>query len=95
MVASFVAHYNHVRLHSAIGYITPADKLAGLEIVIHAERDRKLEAARAQRRARHARQRSERTPPTAGEREHRERLAGVQGAGNEATWSPEPTTSIA
>jgi transposase InsO family protein len=51
VVASFVAHYNHVRLHSAIGYITPADKLAGLERVIFAERDRKLEEARARRRA--------------------------------------------
>jgi transposase InsO family protein len=48
-VAGFVEHYNHVRLHSAIGYITPADKLNGLEEVIFAERDRKLEAARARR----------------------------------------------
>ena len=30
-VAEFVAHYNHARLHSAIGYVTPADKLAGRE----------------------------------------------------------------
>ena len=51
VVASFVEHYNEVRLHSALGYITPADKLAGLEDVIFAERDRKLEAARQQRRA--------------------------------------------
>ena len=43
-------HYNEVRLHSALGYITPADKLAGLEDVIFAERDRKLEEARGQRR---------------------------------------------
>ena len=45
VVASFVAHYNQVRLHSALGYITPADKLAGLEDVIFAERDRKLKWA--------------------------------------------------
>ena len=51
VVASFVAHYNEVRLHSALGYITPADKLAGLENVIFAERDRKLEEARGRRRA--------------------------------------------
>jgi transposase InsO family protein len=51
VVASFVEHYNHVRLHSALGYITPADKLLGLEAVIFAERDRKLEEARARRRA--------------------------------------------
>jgi transposase InsO family protein len=29
LVAEFVAHDNTVRLHSAIGYATPADKLAG------------------------------------------------------------------
>ena len=29
IVAEFVAHYNEVRLHSAIGYVAPADKLAG------------------------------------------------------------------
>ena len=39
VVASFVAHYNQVRLHSALGYVTPEDKLAGLEDVIFAERD--------------------------------------------------------
>ena len=27
IVTDFVAHYNEVRLHSAIGYVTPADKL--------------------------------------------------------------------
>jgi hypothetical protein len=37
------------RLHSAIGYVTPADKLAGREQEIFAARDRKLEAARQQR----------------------------------------------
>ncbi len=46
VVAAFVAHYNQVRLHSALGYITPEDKLHGLETVIYAERDRKLEEAR-------------------------------------------------
>ncbi len=29
LVAEFVNYYNHVRLHSAIAYIAPADKLAG------------------------------------------------------------------
>ncbi len=33
-----------MRLHSAIGYIAPADKLAGREEEIFAARDRKLEA---------------------------------------------------
>lgn len=48
-IAAFVCEYNQVRLHSALGYITPADKLNGLEKVIHDERDRKLEEARARR----------------------------------------------
>ena len=48
-VADYVEHYNHVRLHSAIGYVTPNDRLGGLEEVIFAERDRKLEEARARR----------------------------------------------
>ena len=51
IVADFVAHYNEVRLHSAIGYVTPADKLACREAVIFAERDRKLDLARERRRA--------------------------------------------
>jgi putative transposase len=48
-ITGFVEHYNTVRLHSALGYITPADKLAGLDQVIHDERDRKLEEARQRR----------------------------------------------
>jgi hypothetical protein len=40
-----------VRLHCAIGYFTPQGKLEGRDKDIGAERDRKLEAARAQRRA--------------------------------------------
>jgi transposase InsO family protein len=94
VVASFVVHYNQVRLHSALGYITPADKLAGLEKVIFAQRDRKLEEARAMRRQPQPARHSQPPLTTACETEHRERLAGVQGAGNEATWSPEPSTLV-
>jgi transposase InsO family protein len=50
-VAKFVAHYNQVRLHSAIGYVTPADKLAGREQTIFEQRDQKLEQARERRAA--------------------------------------------
>jgi transposase InsO family protein len=51
LVARFVDDYNHRRLHSAIGYVTPADKLAGREPAIFAERDRKLARARERRAA--------------------------------------------
>jgi transposase InsO family protein len=53
-VATFVEHYNSVRLHSAIGFITPNDFLAGRGPTIWAERDRKLEVARARRAERRA-----------------------------------------
>jgi putative transposase len=52
VVSEFVEHYNTVRLHSAIGYVTPADKLAGREKEIWAARDRRLEHARQQRQRR-------------------------------------------
>jgi transposase InsO family protein len=58
VVARFVEHYNGVRLHSAIGYITPNDLLAGRRDEIHAARDAKLEAAREYRRQRRAAARS-------------------------------------
>ena len=38
--------------NSATGYITPKDVLSGRQQEIHAERDRKLEAARQQRQSR-------------------------------------------
>jgi len=49
IAGQYVQHYNTRRLHSAIGYIAPADKLAGREQEIFAARDRKLETARQQR----------------------------------------------
>ena len=52
IVGLWVTHYNTVRLHSAIGYIAPLDKLQRRETEIFAERDRKLEAARQQRQLR-------------------------------------------
>ena len=51
LVAVYVEHYNNHRLHSSIGYIAPKDKLEGRDTIIFAERDRKLEAARARRKA--------------------------------------------
>jgi hypothetical protein len=49
-VAQFVDYYNHTRLHSAIGFVAPWDKLKGREVAIFAERDKKLARAREQRR---------------------------------------------
>jgi Integrase core domain len=52
LVQAYVEHYNNIRLNSAIGYITPKDMLIGHQQEIRAERDRKLEAAREQRKNR-------------------------------------------
>ena len=52
VIDRFVQHYNHVRLHSAVGYVAPCDMLAGKELEIWKERDRKLEFARETRRLR-------------------------------------------
>jgi transposase InsO family protein len=48
-VTRFVEHYNTVRLHSGIGFITPKDKLDGRAESIFAKRDRKLQEARERR----------------------------------------------
>jgi hypothetical protein len=52
IVADFVAYYNARRLHSAIGYITPKDKLEGRAEAILDEREVKLAAARQARKNR-------------------------------------------
>jgi transposase InsO family protein len=58
LVEDYVHHYNTVRLHSAVGYVTPADKLAGREREIFEKRDRKLAEARETRRQRREEARS-------------------------------------
>lgn len=97
IIAEFVHHYNAVRLHSAIGYITPNDYLAGKAPEIWAQRDRKLEAARDRRRARRLGQQPLQPPPTgektdwAAERggERSECQGGVTPAdGTRAVFSP-------
>ena len=50
LVVGYVAHYNTVRLHSAIDYVTPKDKLEGREKEIGEQRDCKLDEARERRR---------------------------------------------
>ncbi len=49
VIAGYVRVYCEERLHSAIGYVTPKDKLEGRELEILAERDRRLEEARQRR----------------------------------------------
>ena len=51
LVTGFVDHYNNTRLHSAIGYITPMDKLQGRAETILAQRDAKLATDREARKA--------------------------------------------
>ena len=52
IITKYVSEYNDVRLHSAIGYVTPKDMLDGKDEIIHQERDDKLEQARKERRER-------------------------------------------
>jgi transposase InsO family protein len=49
LVTKYVAHYNEIRLHSAIGYVAPKDMLAGRAQEIFDARDRKLAEARERR----------------------------------------------
>ena len=49
ITGEYVVDTNDHRQHSAIGYVTPKDKLEGREHLIFAERDRRLEEARKRR----------------------------------------------
>jgi transposase InsO family protein len=49
IVKEFIETYNNERLHSALGYIAPVDKLNGKAEEIFKARDAKLEAARSAR----------------------------------------------
>jgi putative transposase len=67
IVTQFVTEYNEVRLHSAIGYITPHDMLAGRQQEIQQARDAKIEEARLRRAQARQQQRDQNTTAAAGE----------------------------
>ena len=50
-IAEYIKEYNEVRLHSSIGYVTPMDRLKGMDEVILKNRDLKLENRRAERKS--------------------------------------------
>ena len=52
VVGSYIDHYNNGRLHGAIGYVAPIDKLEGRAKAIFDKRKRKLEQAHERRKAR-------------------------------------------
>jgi len=52
ILTEFVEYYNHVRLHSSLGYVTPLAMLEHRAAAVIAERQRKLTDARAKRLAR-------------------------------------------
>lgn len=83
LVDWFVRHYNQMRLHSPLGYVAPADRLAGRQQAIFAQRDRKLDRARVVRARRREAMRADVT-----KKEQEMRLAGEsRGVAMNALWS--------
>lgn len=65
VIDTFVKYYNEERLHSAIGYITPASMLAGRREEILRQREAKLEQRRLARKEMRAASRQESEAPPA------------------------------
>ena len=86
-VAGFVAHYNTKRLHGAVGYVTPRDKLEGRADAIHAARDRKLAAAREARRCRRRVRRTSCASEQSGRISYASALRNHQTGELESPWS--------
>ena len=55
IVSKFVSYYNNIRLHSAIGYISPLDQLEGRQEEIFRSREVKLSQARDERKLKRSR----------------------------------------
>jgi hypothetical protein len=51
VVTDLIEKYNHKRLHCAIGFVTPYDRLVGQHEEIFQARDAKLDVALARRKA--------------------------------------------
>ncbi len=49
IIENYIYNYNHVRLHSAIGYIAPLDKMLGNDLEIIKERKKKVDERRKER----------------------------------------------
>ena len=49
VIDAYIHYYNNVRLHSAVGYVTPSDMLTGKMAEIHAARKEKLKQGRQNR----------------------------------------------
>ena len=50
-IREFIERYSYSRLHSAIGYATPYDKLLDIDTDLQKERAQKLEKARIRRKS--------------------------------------------
>ena len=46
IIREYVDHYNNKRLHSAVGYVAPLDRLEGRDTDIRKQRDEKMSLAR-------------------------------------------------
>lgn len=81
LITEYVKHYNEVRLHSAIGYVTPKDKLEGRAEQILQVRDRKLQLAREARRRKRQLARQTNQATTAGNGSRRPSSDAIRGPG--------------
>jgi transposase InsO family protein len=69
-IGEFIEHYNYARLHSAIGYATPFDKMLGIESELFSSRKRKLAEAKIRRRVENLKLMNKKTESCPRERPH-------------------------